>query len=405
VQDKDGGRIVTTRDLERFLGAMAATRSGATVTAETAMRAAAVYACVRILSHTIGMLPLRLYRRTGDREEIASEHPLDRVLAFKPNRWQTPFELKRLLMGHICLRGNAYAFISRSRGRVMELIPLHPDRMRVEQDDELAITYRYRRADGREERYQQAEIMHLRGLSTDGLMGLSPIAAAREAIGLSLQTEAHGARLFANGARPSGVLKTDQTFKTQEAVDRLRQQFEDRYAGIDNAHRPLILEQGLEWQALSMTATDSQFLEARKFQRSEIAMFYGIPPHMLGDVDKTTSWGTGIEQQGIGYVTYGAQPHMTNIEQAGYRDLLSQLDQYDHFLRFDATPLVRGDAKSRAEALQIMRRNGVVNANEWRRAEGMNPRTDAQGDDYIVEANMTAKPGAKPAPEPTEQPQ
>src|SRR5690606_32865060 len=207
--DAGGGIVIaTSQQLEEALRSGSLTASGAAVTPNSAMRVAAVYACVRIISGAVATLPLHIKRRVDDRtREDASDTPIWKVLRRKPNRWQTPSQFRRMLQAHLLLRGNAYAMIVRSRGLVQELIPLHPDRVEVKQNDNLTLEYSYTRADGRRIRLGQSEVFHLVGLTLDGVHGVSAIAYARETIGLSLAMEDHGATTFRNGARVSGVLK------------------------------------------------------------------------------------------------------------------------------------------------------------------------------------------------------
>ena len=350
------------------------------VTVGTAMQVAAVFACVRVLSTSQAMLPLALYKREGTRRNLVDDHAVARVLR-RPNRWQTPLEFETMMAAHKHLRGNAYAYVSRLGLEVRELIPLNPDSITVEQTSNLDVIYRQRLRNGSERVYSRTDIHHRRGLTMDGLTGLSPIAAAKQAIGLAIQTEKHGGKLFTNAAKPSGVLKSPKPLSV-EAAQRLKDSFQDTYGGNDNAYRTIVLEDGLEWQQVGMNATDSQFLESRKFQRNEIAMFYGVPPHMIGDIDRGTSWGSGIEQQGLGFLVHTLQPHLVNDQQALARDLLSEKDSRSHSIVHDPSILTRAQFLTRQQGLEIQLRNGVINPNEWRQIEGLNPRDDEAGDDY-----------------------
>lgn len=371
------------------------TAAGVAVNSESAMRVGAVYACVRVLSDSVAMLPLQLHSRdSAGRVRLEDTHPVHRVLAVRPNQWQTPFEFWRLAMGHIALRGNFYCRIVRYAGKVDALIPMHPDRMEVKQSQTGAVTYEYA-VDGQKRAYPQKDILHLRGLSTDGLVGISPIEAAAEAVGLAIRTEQHGAKLFSNGAQPAGVLQHPERLSA-EAAKRLAESFAETYSGAENAHKTLVLEEGLQWTKLGLTAEESQFIDSRKFQRNEIAMFFGVPPHMIGDIERGTSWGSGIEQQGLGFVTYTLLPYLQNISQAVARDLLADNERGTYHARFDTEALTRADFLTRQNGLKIMRDAGVINANEWRQREGMNPRTDEAGDDYAGAPNSA--PSANPAP-------
>lgn len=387
VQDAGGGLAITTAsELDAALRSGALSASGASVTPDSAMRVAAVYACVRIISGAVATLPLHIKRRVDARtREDASDAPIWRVLRRRPNRWQTPSQFRRMMQAHLLLRGNGYAMVVRSRGEVRELIPLHPDRVAVTQGDDLALAYVYTRADGRLVSLGQAEVLHLVGLTLDGVHGVSAIAYARETIGLALAMEDHGATTFRNGARVSGVLKHPQKLGP-EAVANLKAGLEAFRAGGEQDGKNLILEEGMEYDRIAMTAEDAQWIESRKFSRTDIAMFFGVPPHMIGDTEKSTSWGTGIEQQSIGFVAYTLEDHLTMWEEAIDRDLIGADDTL--YARFNRAALVKGDIKARWEAYVKGLQWGVYSPNEIRALEDQNPRDG--GDVYYPPPNMTA---------------
>jgi HK97 family phage portal protein len=235
------------------------------------------------------------------------------------------------------------------------------------------IRYTYREANGAETNLPAEQVMHLRGLSTDGIMGMSVIQAAAEAIGLSLRTEEHGARLFSNGAQPGVILKHPLQLSA-EGAKKLKASFDEKHSGAGNAHATILLEEGMSVEKIGMTSEESQFLEGRKFQRSEIAMFFGVPPHMIGDVERGTSWGSGIEQQSLGFVTYTLLPWLTNLEEAFARDLIPEADQGRFSYKFSTDALTRADFRTRQEGRKIQFEAGVISPNEWRRSEGLNPR-------------------------------
>ena len=387
IQDSGGGLVITSADeLDAALRTGAVSSSGRVVTPDSAMRVAAVYACVRIISGAVATLPLHVKRRVDARtREDASDAPVWQLLRRRPNRWQTPAQFRRMLQAHLLLRGNAYAMIVRSRGSVQALIPLHPDRVEVAQGDDLALSFLYSRPDGRRLRLGQDEVMHLVGLTLDGVRGVSPIAYARETIGLALAMEDHGATTFRNGARVSGVLKHPQRLGP-EAVANLKAGLEAFRAGGDQEGKNLILEEGMDYARIAMTAEDAQWIESRKFSRSDIAMFFGVPPHMIGDTEKSTSWGTGIEQQSIGFVAYTLEDHLTMWEQAIDRDLIGADDLL--YARFNRAALVKGDIKARWEAYVKGLQWGVWSPNEIRALEDQNPRDG--GDVYYPPPNMSA---------------
>ena len=385
VQSAGGGVVITTSEqLEEVLRTGNATASGVMVTPEKAMRAAAVYACVRIRSGVPANMPLHIKRRIDQRtREDASDHPLWSIFSRRPNRWQTPSQFKRMMTAHLLLRGNAYALIVRSRGAVKELIPLHPDRVECKQADSLALEYTYTRKDGRRIVLPQADVFHLVGLTLDGVHGVSVITYARETIGLSLAQEDHGATVFKNGARVSMVLSHKGKLG-KEGVENLRSSLDEFRAGGEKEGKALILEEDMKADKLAMTSEDAQWIESRKFSRSDIAMFFGVPPHMIGDTEKSTSWGTGIASQTQGFVTFCAEDDLTTWEETINRDLVAETDK-DIYARFNRASLVKGDIKMRWEAHVKALQWGVMSPNEVRALEDLNPREG--GDIYYPPPN------------------
>lgn len=375
---------------------------GAGVNAVSALAVAAVYACVRLLSNSQAMLPQRLYEITGDEHKLAAGHDVDRLIFSRPNRWQTPFEFEAMLCAHRLQYGNAYAYVSRLGKKVTELVPLNPAHMRVEQNDALGLVYKYKHGTSKAKTFTQAEIHHRRGLCTDGITGLSPIGAARRAIGLALETEKHGGQTFKNSARPAGVI-THPTVLTPAAAQRIEESFNDNYAGTENTGKTLVLEEGMAWSQITMSNEDSQFIESRKFQRSEIAMFYGVPPHMIGDIERGTSWGSGLEQQNLGYLIYTLMPYLAADEQALARDLLTEEERARFIVKHDTALLTRADFLPRQNGLKIQLDSGVINADEWRKIEGLNPLPGNQGKEYkraSAPAQAPGREGQKPGEEP-----
>lgn len=391
VQQAGGGVSITTAsELEEALRTGSVTAAGMSVTPDKAMRVAAVYACVRIRSGVVANMPMHIKRRIDDRtREDASDHPLWPIFRRKPNRWQTPSQFKRMLTAHLLLRGNAYAMIVRSRELVKELIPLHPDRVEVKQLDDLSLRYIYTRKDGHRVELQQSEVFHLVGLTLDGVHGVSVITYARETIGLSLAMEDHGATVFKNGARVSVVL-THPNKLGKEGLEFLRASLDDYRSGGESEGKALILEEGMTVERLAMTAEDAQWIESRKFSRSDIAMFFGVPPHMIGDTEKSTSWGTGIDSQTQGFVTFSAEDDLTTWEETINRDLIADNDN-DVYARFNRSALVKGDIKVRWEAHVKALQWGVMSPNEVRALEDLNPRDD--GDIYYPPPNTAGKSG------------
>lgn len=388
----DGGIVIDTpKKLEDALRSGAMTASGIAVTPEKSMRVAAVYACVRIRSGVVANMPLHIKRRVDDRtREDASDHPLWKLFRRRPNRWQTPSQFKRMLTAHLLLRGNAYAMIVRSRGEVKELIPLHPDRVKCKQENDLSLVYTYTRKDGRQVKLQQSEMFHLVGLTLDGVHGVSVISYARETIGLSLGMEEHGATIFKNGARASIVLKHKEKLGP-DGLAFLKASLDDYRSGGESEGKALILEEGMETAPLAMTAEDAQWIESRKFSRTDIAMFFGVPPHMIGDTEKSTSWGTGIDSQTQGFVTFSAEDDLTTWEETINRDLVADNDNDKNiYARFNRAALVKADIKVRWEAHVKALQWGVMSPNEVRALEDLNPRPD--GDIYYPPPNTAGDP-------------
>jgi HK97 family phage portal protein len=389
-----GGTLITTSEqLAEVLRSGAVSVSGISVTPDSAMRVGAVYACVRLISGAPANLPLDTKRRRdADTREDASDHPLWRIFRHRPNRWQTPSQFKRMMTAHLLLRGNAYALIVRSGLRgVVELVPLHPDRVKTSQRDDLSLAYDYTRKDGRKVTLEQNEVFHLVGLTLDGFTGVSVLTYAREAIGSSLVMERHGATTFKNAARPSIALRHPAQLG-KEGQENLRASLDEYRAGGESEGKALILEEGMEVVEISMTAQDAQWIEGRKFSRSDIAMFFGVPPHMIGDTEKSTSWGTGIEQQSIGFVTYTLEDYFTTWEETVKRDLIAETEP-DIYARFNRKALVRGDIKARQGFYVAMLQWGVYSPNEIRALEDENPR---EGGEVYYDPPNTA--GGEQAP-------
>ena len=396
----DGGVVIrTAADLESALRRGAVTGSGTVVTPETAMRVAAVYASVRVIAGAVATLPLQVKRRVDDRtREDASDSPLWHLLRRKPNRWQTPSQFRRMLQAHVLLRGNGYALKVMSRGEVVELNPLNPDRVTCDQADDLSLAYTYTRKDGRKIALKQDDVFHLVGLTLDGVHGVSPITYARESIGLSLAMENHGATTFKNGARPSSVLKHPEKL-SPAAQDNLKASIETYRSGGASEGQTLILEEGMDWTATGMTAEDAQWIEGRKFSRTDIAMFMGVPPSMLGDNSGSDSnWGTGLEQKSLGFVAYTLEDHLTMWEEAILRDLIPDTET-KLYARFNRSALVKGDIKTRMEAMVKRLQWGVTSPNEERALEDWNPRDG--GDEFYLPPNTAGTPGGTNEPEET----
>jgi len=366
-----------------------ASSSGMLVTAETAMRATAVHACVQYLARSIAAMPLILYRLLPDGgKRRDSDHPLARILHDQPNGWQTAFEFRATMQAHLALRGNAYARIIASNGSPIEaLVPLHPDRVRpLAHRIRGRLAYEYFVPSGVREILLQEDVLHLRGLSLaeDGVLGLSPLDCMREAVGLALAAESYGARFYKNDARPGIVLKHPGRL-SPEAATRLKESWNSRFEGVHNAHKTAVIEENMEVITIGMTAEQAQFLDTRKFQRNEIAAIFGVPPHKIGDLERATF--SNIEHQAIEVVTDTIRPWAVAWEQALSRDLFTAEMRRTHKVAFNLDGLLRGDIESRYRAYATGRQWGWLSANDVREREDMN-RIEG-GDIYMAPVNMT----------------
>ena len=337
-----------------FLGG---TASGKYVTERSAMQMTAVYCCVRILSEAVASLPLQFYRYTDDGgKEKAVDHPLYFLLHDEPNPEMTSFIFRETLMTHLLLWGNAYSQIIRNgKGEVVALYPLMPDRMKVDRDEHGRLYYEYTVYDsddvdgrkgtdkvGRTVRLQPHDVLHIPGLGFDGLVGYSPIAMAKNAIGLAIATEEYGSKFFANGAAPSGVLEHPGTIKDPSKV---RESWQATFGGSGNSNKIAVLEEGMKYTPISISPEQAQFLETRKFQIDEIARIFRVPPHMIGDLEKSSF--NNIEQQSLEFVKYTLDPWVSRWEQAMVRALLTPDEKKKYFFKFNVDGLLRGDYQSR----------------------------------------------------------
>lgn len=360
------------------------TSSGKTVNERTAMQTTVVYACVRILSETMASLPLQVFRYTDSGKEKAADHPIYFLLHDEPNPEMTSFVFRETLMGHLLLWGNAYAQIIRDgRGNVLSLYPLLPDRITVNRTLGGEIYYEYS-SDSGLAILTGTDVLHIPGLGFDGLIGYSPIAMAKNAIGMAIATEEYGAKFFANGASPGGVLEHPGVVKDPK---RVRESWNAVYQGSENAHRIAVLEEGMRFQSIGIPPEQAQFLETRKFQINEIARIFRIPPHMIGDLEKSSF--SNIEQQSLEFVKYTLDPWVVRWEQAMQKALLLFSEKKQYFIRFNVNGLLRGDYESRMNGYAVGRQNGWLSADDIRELEDMNKLpAGCGGDKYLVNGNM-----------------
>jgi HK97 family phage portal protein len=351
----------------------AATFTGRRVTPDIALQFSAFYAGTHLLAKTLASLPLRMYRKdpaTGKSYE-APEHPLNDLLEYQPNGWQTAWDFRAMLMMHLVMRGNAYAeIVSGPRGFADRLEPIHPDRVAVDRLPDRTLRYTVSDESGRIRRLLQDEVLHLRTAFAPGLVGIGPIAYARQTVGLALATEEHGARLFSNGARPSGVITVPKEW-SDEAFNRFKEDWRRTYNGLSNAGGTPILEDGAKFEAISLTAEDAQFLATRQHQIEEVCRWLDVPPVLVHHMTKTTSWGSGVEAIMLAFVRNNLNPWLDCWTHAIRRDLILAPRLYE--ARFDIEDLIRGDSKAQAEFFSRLVLNGVLTRNEARIALGYNP--------------------------------
>lgn len=371
------------------------TTSGKPVNERTAMQTTAVYACVRILAEAVASLPLHVYEYQDDGgKKLVHDHPLYYLLHDEPNPEMTSFVFRETLMSHLLIWGNAYAQIIRDgAGRVLGLYPLLPDKMDVQRDDRGNIYYVYSRNSDENPMFKEygdirlkaEDVLHIPGLGFDGLIGYFPIAMAKNAVGMTLACEEYGASFFANGANPGGVLEHPGVLKDPSKV---RESWNSVYRGVNNAHKIAVLEEGMKYQQIGIPPEEAQFLETRKFQINEIARLYRIPPHMVGDLDKSSF--SNIEQQSLEFVKYTLDPWVIRWEQSLQRSLLLPGEKGKYFIKLNVDGLLRGDYQSRMNGYAVGRQNGWFSANDIRDMENMNPIPDEQGGNlYLINGAMT----------------
>lgn len=372
---------------------MGGSSAGKNVNERSAMQMTAVYSCVRILAEAVAGLPLHLYRYKEDGgKERAIDNNLYHLLHDEPNKEMSSFIFRETLMTHLLLWGNAYAQIIRNgKGEVVALYPLMPNKMQVDRDENGELYYIYTRSSEEAKTMEGAtvyltprDVLHIPGLGFDGLVGYSPIAMAKNAIGLAIATEEYGAKFFANGAAPSGVLEHPGTIKDPS---RLRENWNSTFGGSANSGKVAVLEEGMKYTPISISPEQAQFLETRKFQIDEIARIFRVPPHMVGDLEKSSF--SNIEQQSLEFVKYTLDPWVIRWEQSLSRSLLNEDEKRKYFFKFNLEGLLRGDYESRMSGYATARQNGWMSANDIRELENLDkiPAKDG-GDLYLINGNM-----------------
>ena len=391
-KSRDKPQNATSGSAYRFF--IGGSSSGKNVNECSAMQMTAVYSCVRILSEVVASLPLHVYKYNSDGgKEKAVKHPLYFLLHDEPNPEMTSFVFRETLMTHLLLWGNAYAQIIRNgKGEIIALYPLMPDRMTVDRDEKGQLYYQYNTSKddaptmkGSMVNLKPSDVLHIPGLGFDGLVGYSPIAMAKNAIGMAIACEEYGAKFFANGATPGGILEHPGTVKDPQ---RVRESWTSAFGGSSNANKVAVLEEGMKYTPISISPEQAQFLETRKFQINEIARIFRVPPHMVGDLEKSSF--SNIEQQSLELVKYTLDPWVARWEQAIVRSLFSTDEKTQYFVKFNVDGLLRGDYQSRMNGYAIGRQNGWMSANDLRELENLDRIPEEEGGDlYLINGNMT----------------
>lgn len=366
--------------------------SGKNVNEMTALQLSAVFACCKILAESVACLPLHVYQREGNNKTLATKHPLYYLLHDAANEEMTAYSFKETLMLHLLTNGNSYSKIGINKdGNVNGLYPLQSNRMRVERDDNGERIYKYRPTTGENKKmktseeltFQSWEILHIPALGFDGLTGYSPIAMARNAIGVAMACEEYGAKFFENGARPSGILKVPHVLKDPQ---KLAESWQAAYGG-ENSGKTAVLEEGVEYQQLSINQNDAQFLETRKFQIAEIARIFRVPLHMINELDRATF--SNITQQSLEFVTYTLTPYLVRLEQAFNKALFTESERRKYFVKFSVEGFLRGDYETRMRGYSTALQSGILSVNEIRDLEDMNKIPDEEGGNYhLVNGNL-----------------
>uniref|UniRef100_A0A6M3J752 Putative portal protein n=3 Tax=viral metagenome TaxID=1070528 RepID=A0A6M3J752_9ZZZZ len=368
--------------------------SNQTVTPDTAMQLAVVFACVRVLAETIASLPLMVYKRRADGgKEPATTNDLYFLLHDQPNPDQTSFEFREMIMGHLALRGNAYSYIERTGGGgINALYPLNPARMQVSKNRG-ELFYQYMYEDGKSARIPTADIWHIRGLSNDGIVGLSPISMAKEAIGLAMASEQYGAKFFANYAKP-GLAITYPGKLNEDAAKELKASINDAQTGA-NVFKTMLLQGGLDIKQIGLSNEDSQFIELRQFQIEDICRIFRVPGVLINYTGDKSSTYASAEQFFISFITHTVRPWASRIEQSAARCLMTDKEKRKMFAEFNLNDFVRGDLESRYRAFQIGLQNGWLSPNDVRKLENLNPIESKEGDKYFMPLNI-AELGSNP---------
>jgi len=359
------------------------TSSGIHINETVALGIPAVYACIRVLSEAIASLPLIVYERfpDGDKQR-AKDFSLYRILHDECNPLMTSFELRELLVGHLCLRGNAYCFIERDNGEVVGLWPLHPDKVTVEVSGRELI-YRYQN-NGVEKNYPMSDILHIRGLSSDGIVGYSPLTLLRDSFGHAKAVSEYSSSYFKNDASPGGLLVSPNSLNAQ-SMSNLRKAWEQGHSGQGKHHRVAIMDSGLEWKSIGISPQDSQLIESQKFSVVEIARVFRVPLNLIMDYERSTY--SNVTEQNRSFLTHTLQPWLTRIEQAMIKTLLTESEKSKYIVEHLTQGFLRADTKTRYESYKIAVDAGFLTIDEVRQLENLN-KLEGQGGSNGKDKNL-----------------
>lgn len=394
ILDKLFGRpsaaITESSELAKLLGA-GGTNAGVSVTPDSALRVTAVYACIMVISETVAQLPFILYERDGRKKRRATDRKLYSLLHDAPNSFQTSFEWRMTKVAHALTRGAGYSYINRNpvTGEPLELLPMHPDRVKVEQLRDYSLRYTFRDGEGKLVPLRQDQVYRIMAFSMDGVTPSNPLEYHRQTVGIAMAADKHTALSFKNGAKMTGILRNESHFSSDEVAKRVRESWDEAFSG-DNAYKTPLLEDGLDWKQVQMTNKDAQYIETRQFQVEDICRIFRVPPHKVQHLLRATF--NNIEHQGLEFVQDTILPWNIRLEQAAVRDLLSLADRRRYFPELLVEGLLRGDSKTRAEYYSSAIQNGWMSPNEAREKENMDPREN--GDEFYRPLNMEPTGGS-----------
>lgn len=356
-------------------------KSGTNITTSTSLSLSAVWAAVRLLSQTVGQVPVKVYERTDNGKIVAKNHPIYNLVNSEPNRIQTSFLFREIGQQHLELRGNFYAHITRDgKQRPIELTVLNPDKVEAFSKDGDA----FYKVEGMDDVVPSRDILHVCGPMGDGLKGLSPISIHRENLGLAMAAQDYGATFYGNGANVNGILSTDAVLKPEQRKN-IKESWGAAHQGLDNSNTTAVLDAGLKYQRVTIAPDEAQFIQSRKFQTTEIARIFGVQPHLIADLERSTN--NNIEHQSIEFVKYTILPRIRRWENELNKKLFREDEKGKYFIEFNLDGLLRGDSSSRGEYYSKMLQNGVMNINEVRNLENLNKIEG--GDKHYVQLNLT----------------